>query len=70
MSALPLSKQENISNLLNLDQEYAAPSIVASNVLQKNWNAARQHALNDPEGFWSGYAQQFEWSKTWSKVLD
>ena len=70
MSALPLTKPENISNLLNLDQEYAAPSIVAGNVLQKNCNAAREYAFNNPAGFWSGYAEQFEWSKPWSKVLE
>ena len=59
MSALPLTKTENISNLLNMDQEYAAPSIVAREVLHKNWKAARDHALKDPEGFWSIYAEQF-----------
>lgn len=70
MSALPLTKTENISNLLNMDQEYAAPSIVAREVLQKNWKAARDHALKDPEGFWSLYAEQFEWSRLWTKVLE
>ena len=52
MSALPLTKPENISNLLNLDQEYAAPAIVADNVLQKDWNADREYSFQDPEGFW------------------
>ena len=70
MSALPISNPENISTLLNMDQEYPAPSIVARNVLQKNWNAAREYAARDSEGFWSGYAVRFEWSKPWSKVLD
>ena len=70
MSSLPLTKPENISNLLNMDQEYAAPSIVAHSVLQKNWKGAREHALKDPEGFWAAYAEQFEWSKHWSRVLD
>jgi acetyl-CoA synthetase len=70
MSALPLTKPENISNLLNMDQEYAAPSVVARNVLQKNWNGACEYAGRDAEGFWSGYAEQFEWSRPWSKVLE
>ena len=70
MSALPLTRPENISNLLNMDQEYAAPSIVARNVLQKDCNAAREYARKDPAGFWSGYAEQFEWSKPWGKVLE
>jgi Acetyl-coenzyme A synthetase N-terminus len=70
MSALPLSKPENISNLLNLDEEYAAPAIVADNVLQKDWNAEREHALKDPESFWGDYARRFEWSQPWNKVLE
>jgi acetyl-CoA synthetase len=70
MSALPLTKPENISNLLNMDQEYAAPSIVADNVLQKNWTAACDWALKDPEEFWGQYAEEFEWSQPWTKVLD
>jgi len=70
MSALPLSKPENISNLLHMDQEYAAPPIVSGSVLQKNWQAACEQSLQDPEAFWSGYAEQFEWSNPWSKVLD
>ncbi|HKV81803.1 MAG TPA: acetate--CoA ligase [Candidatus Sulfotelmatobacter sp.] len=70
MSALPISKPENISNLLNLDHEYAAPAIVAGNVLQKNWNRACEYAKRDSEGFWSGYAEKFEWSRRWSTVLE
>ena len=59
MSALPLTKPENISNLLTLDQEYAAPAIVADNVLQKNWTAECERSLKDPEGFWADYARRF-----------
>src|SRR5262252_1628332 len=70
MSALPLIKPENISNLLNMDQEYSAPSIVARNVLQKNWRAACEWARKDPEEFWGQYAEEFVWSQPWSKVLD
>ena len=58
MSALPLSKPENISNLLHMDQEYAAPSVVARSVLQRDWNGARERALKDPEGFWADYADR------------
>src|ERR1700690_3563130 len=70
MSALPLTKPENISNLLTMDQEYAAPAIVADNVLEKNWNAERERSFKDPEGFWGDYANRFAWSKPWTKVLD
>src|SRR6202142_3921590 len=70
MSALPLTKPENISNLLHMDQEYAEPAIVAGNVLQKNWNAERERSFSDPEGFWGDYARSFEWSQPWTKVLE
>jgi acetyl-CoA synthetase len=70
MSARPLTKPENISNLLTLDQEYPAPAIVADNVLQKNWNAERERSFKDPEGFWADYARRFEWSQPWNKVLE
>jgi len=70
MSALPLIKPENISNLLNMDQEYSAPSIVARNVLQKNWRAACEWARKDPQEFWGQYAEEFVWSQPWTKVLD
>jgi hypothetical protein len=59
MSALPLTKPENISNLLHMDQEYAAPAIVADNVLQKNWNDERDRSFQNPEGFWGEYARKF-----------
>jgi hypothetical protein len=70
MSALPLSKVENISNLLNMNEEYAAPAIVANNVLQNNWKEECQRALEDPDRFWSEYAHSFVWSQPWNKVLD
>src|SRR5579862_7648099 len=70
MSALSISKPENISNLLNMDEEYTAPAVVARNVLQRDWNGACARALKDPEGFWAQYAEEFEWSRPWTKVLD
>ena len=70
MSALPLTKAENISNLLAMDEEYAAPAIVTRSILQRDWNGAREHSLKDPEGFWAQYAEEFEWSQPWTKVLE
>ena len=70
MSALPTAKPENISNLLNMDQEYPAPPIVAGSVLQRNWYVARERSAKDPQGFWADYAEQFEWSQPWRKVLE
>ena len=31
---------------------------------------AYQRSLNDPEGFWSGVAQEIHWDKPFTKVLD
>jgi len=70
MSALPLTKPENISNLLQMDEEYAAPEMVAQRVLQKHWKDAAEQSRKDPEGFWGQYADAFEWSQPWSKVLE
>ena len=70
MSALTPSKPENISNLLVMDQEYAAPEIVARNVIQKDWVGECARARNDPEGFWGDYASRFTWSRKWDRVLE
>ena len=48
MSALTTSKQENISNLLALDEEYAAPETVVRNALQKDWLGECARSLKDP----------------------
>jgi hypothetical protein len=37
MSALPTSKPEDISNLLAMDEEFAALDIVKRNVIEKDW---------------------------------
>jgi len=70
MSVLSVEKRENISNLLALDGEYAAPSIVASNVIQKNWLRECARAQKYPEVFWADYASRFEWSCKWNRVLE
>ena len=59
MSVLSVEKPENISNLLALDEEYAAPSIVARNVIQKNWLGECARAQKYPEVFWADYAGRF-----------
>ena len=70
MSALPLSKPENISNLLQMDEEYAAPQVVANSVLQKDWIGECERSIKDPDSFWEDYALHFQWSQPWSKVLE
>jgi acetyl-CoA synthetase len=70
MSALVAAKAENISNLLAMDEEYAAPDVVARNVIQKDWLGECARARKNPEGFWGGYAERFVWSRKWDRVLE
>jgi acetyl-CoA synthetase len=70
MSALSTTKPEDISNLLALDEEYAAPAIVAGNAIQKDWLGECVRARKDPEGFWADYASRFAWSRKWDRVLE
>lgn len=61
--------QENISNLLTTDEEYAAPKLVADAARQQDWAGEMTRSIEDAEKFWSDYARRFEWSKTWDKVF-
>jgi acetyl-CoA synthetase len=70
MKATTVEKPENISNLLAMDEEYAAPAIVASHVIQKDWLGECARASKDPEKFWADYAAGFVWSRPWTKVTD
>jgi acetyl-CoA synthetase len=70
MSTLTMETKENISNLLAMDEEYAAPKIVADNALQQDWQGECARAGNDPEKFWGEYAKRFEWSRPWDRVLE
>ncbi|MFY9793143.1 MAG: acetate--CoA ligase [Candidatus Sulfotelmatobacter sp.] len=70
MSAVIVEKPENISNLLAMDEEYAAPRIVADNAIQKDWLGECARSQKNPEAFWAEYASRFVWSKPWSKVME
>jgi acetyl-CoA synthetase len=59
-----------ISNLLSIDEEYAAPPIVAQNCHQQDFAAEYQKSIKDPEGFWGDYAKRFLWTRPWNKVLE
>ncbi len=51
MSQIGAAKPDDISNLLISDEEYAAPDIVARNVIQKDWLGECARARKDPDGF-------------------
>ncbi len=70
MSALTIAKPENISNLLVINDEYAAPKIVVRDAVQKDWAGECARAAKDPEKFWAEYASSFEWSRPWERVLE
>lgn len=36
----------------------------------EDYQAAYQHSVEDPEGFWAEVAQEFKWHKPWKRVLD
>jgi acetyl-CoA synthetase len=57
-----------ISNLLTIEEEYAAPAIVARACLQKDWPAEYRRSVEDPDGFWGDYAKRFEWTRPWDRV--
>jgi len=59
-----------ISNLLSIDEEYAAPAIVAQNCHQQDFAAEYRKSITDPEAFWGDYAKRFLWTRPWNKVLD
>ena len=64
------AKPEDISNLLVMDQEYAAPGIVGSNTIQKDWLGECERARKNPEQFWADYAGRFSWTRKWNQVLE
>ena len=70
MSSLTTSKPEEISNLLAMNEEYAAPVIVTKNVIEKDWLGECARARKDPEVFWGEYAERFTWLRKWDRVLE
>ncbi|MGC2181794.1 MAG: AMP-binding protein, partial [Terriglobales bacterium] len=70
MSTLKDLNHVGISNLLAIDEEYAAPKGVAQNCLQKDFAGECKRSIQDPEDFWGDYALRFLWTKPWTKVLE
>lgn len=66
----PATADQKISNLSAIDEEYAAPAIVADNCRQRQFAKDYERSIQDPDGFWGDYAKKFVWSQPWSKVLD
>ena len=60
----------NIGSYLASDQEYKAPSIVASNAILKDFRAEYERSIKDNDKFWGDYAKSFYWSKPFTKVSE
>jgi acetyl-CoA synthetase len=70
MSSARNTQAENISNLLAIDEEYAAPQIVVDSAIQKDFEREYRRSVEDPQGFWGDQAYRFLWFKKWDKVLE
>jgi acetyl-CoA synthetase len=54
-----------------LEGEVFEPSAeVIANARVKDWDALARKAKEDLEGFWAAEAEELEWYKPWTKVLD
>ena len=48
---------------------HPSPEVIA-NARVKDWDALARKAKDDLEGFWAAEAEELEWYKPWTKVLD
>jgi len=60
----------DIQNLLAADEEYASPKRIRDGAKLADYRAEYQRSIADPDKFWGECAEQFQWSKKWSKVSD
>jgi len=51
-------------------EQYAAPEIVSQQALLKDWAAERARFEADPDKFWQEVANDFTWTKPWSKMFE
>ena len=70
MSTPSQAPHEAISNLLAIDEEYAAPKIVADNALQQDFEREYRRSIEDPQGFWGDIAHRFQWARKWDHVME
>ena len=48
---------------------YPSDDVIGQATL-KDWDATAERALNDPQAFWAGEAEELEWFQKWDNVLD
>ena len=59
----------NIEALLHEERKFAPPGQF-SRAANINDPGIYERALQDPEGFWAGFAEELHWFKKWDKVLE
>jgi len=59
-----------IDQLSEALQEYNSPEIVTREALLKEFPAEYKRSIADNDGFWAAAADDFTWSKKWSKVSE
>ena len=57
-------------NLLTKEEHFAPSAEMLSTVDVKDYQALYDKAASNLEGFWNEIAQEFEWVKPWSRVLE
>jgi acetyl-CoA synthetase len=70
MSSPTKTPVENIGTYLTIDEEYAAPSIVANNAILKDFKPEYERSIKDNDKFWGDFAKTFTWSKPFTKVSE
>src|SRR5437588_287622 len=60
----------DIQNLLAAKEEYDSPKRIRDSAKLADYRAEYQRSVADPDNFWGEYADQFQWSKKWSRVSD
>ena len=63
-------QQGQIDHLLQESGEIQPPSSLIEQAYLKDFDAAYQHSVEDPEGFWAEVASELHWFKPWSQVFE
>ncbi len=61
--------QGQIDHLLQETGEINPPASLVQQVYLKDHKEAHRQSIVDPEGFWSGVAEELHWFKRWDKVF-
>jgi len=66
-----MAEQDSIENLLDEQRQFPPPEPIASDAHITNFEQYKsmwQHSIDDPDDFWGGIAEEFEWYRKWDTV--